>query len=494
MEFPLRRLPTSICLPSCLIRRMLSWPSTLAQRKLIPELPPKSCPSARAPACPTYAYTTSTSFSKFAFCTRRQGVVSRWKEGHCTVPSRVYIGPGGATRVNPPNPPSAEWQMVDIFKLFLLHHGDWPSHARTSPLIRGALNRLLDCPLEVDKVVSEYITILWRGASATAAASLGRESLWGLDVRVVITVPAQWPVDAISRMKRAIGGSGIPGTSSQMEWPIMMVEPEAAIVACVGDLDGISNGPGLPEVRLNSRIDYRAHSMQERSLSLAVEARFHHRMRLRRVDCSRYSHHCARTPSDARAGLRRDVATYGVTNKDETGYSLERVGVADGEICGGLFLDDAFLAVLRDKVGAIFPGAPPTEIPGQDFLDEALEWWRTSLRLFTGPLDETEEFDIMSRHLVGPGIEPSHPGAAGRILSLTGFVSLHFVFGALSASRRVLPSISPFANGIRDTTRAKSSHRPPTPDDVTNSMLTAVGMIVAIFSGYSSQWSTKSLG
>lgn len=97
------------------------------------------------------------------------------------------------------------------------------------------MSKLRDSRLSSVDVMAAYLRRLWQKASATIAYLVRQKDFQGFNVRLVVTLPANWPDDAEKRMWTAVAQAGIPGAAQRLE-SIRMAEPEAAIVSALTEL------------------------------------------------------------------------------------------------------------------------------------------------------------------------------------------------------------------------------------------------------------------
>ncbi|KAK1764987.1 hypothetical protein QBC33DRAFT_561270 [Phialemonium atrogriseum] len=114
-------------------------------------------------------------------------------------------------------------------KLFLLHEGDWPPHALGSPILRKAAGAARSLSMGPVRLTTAYLEHLWDKVRGFIARKLclSPEEFRGLCMRVIFTVPAVWPEDALRRMEAAIRASGILDSTRESSFTFMR-EPAAA--------------------------------------------------------------------------------------------------------------------------------------------------------------------------------------------------------------------------------------------------------------------------
>jgi hypothetical protein len=92
------------------------------------------------------------------------------------------------------------------------------------------------------EAVADYLRLLWKHAIVNIARSFGEAAVEGLPIRVVCTVPAVWTTDAVRKMREAAKEAGIMDDRLAGETTLDFVsEPEAAALATFDDLKSRPN-------------------------------------------------------------------------------------------------------------------------------------------------------------------------------------------------------------------------------------------------------------
>ncbi|KAK1974491.1 hypothetical protein LZ30DRAFT_754679 [Colletotrichum cereale] len=206
------------------------------------------------------------------------------------------------------------------FKLFLIDNKDLSPELQKSPQIARTKRQLAAVNKDTVDVVSGYLRRLWNHAVDCITQSTGKGLLRVCKFHVVITLPAIWPDYTKARMRRAAENVGILETRLAGETVLSFIsEPEAAALATMYDF--------------NYRPD--------------VEKGDHF------VIC------------DAGGGTV-DIITYEITGTSPMAVRESVRG--DGRLCGGVFLDQAFIELMRSKVTpSIWDALPKDEV--QKFLN-----------------------------------------------------------------------------------------------------------------------------
>lgn len=132
---------------------------------------------------------------------------------------------------------AAEW-----FKLLLLDEGDMDDQQRESPQIKRARFLLQKAGKSPVQAVADYLRLLWAHAIQNIEKDFGEATVEGLPFRVVLTVPAVWTQRAVNRMRQAAKDAGILWHRLAGETTLHFVsEPEAAALATFDDLKARPN-------------------------------------------------------------------------------------------------------------------------------------------------------------------------------------------------------------------------------------------------------------
>ncbi|KAK1970942.1 actin-like ATPase domain-containing protein [Colletotrichum sublineola] len=188
------------------------------------------------------------------------------------------------------------------FKLLLVDEADLPEKLRTSCQISTARKAVKDVNKDPVEVISSYIRHLWNHSIECIGISAGDELVNMCRFHVVITLPAIWPDYAKARMRRAAENAGILGERPAGETTLEFIsEPEAAALATMRDL------AGRPNIKVGDHF----------------------------VVC------------DAGGGTV-DLISYEVLSLKP--MVVREVIKGDGDLCGGVFLDEAFVSLIKNKV------------------------------------------------------------------------------------------------------------------------------------------------
>lgn len=177
-------------------------------------------------------------------------------DGITSVPTTLFVGQDGTTTIDKLLAQGQGWRKLEWFKLFLLHEEDWPPHARTSGLIRNAVDTMHMTGMGAVSVMAAFLTHLWDMALAHAKRDFQRLDAAHVKVDLVITIPAHWPSDAANRMDQAVAKSSIACGGQEVAVRVHMIEPEAAAIGNLTDLAMNRNISNLPDVSLSSLSTY----------------------------------------------------------------------------------------------------------------------------------------------------------------------------------------------------------------------------------------------
>ena len=130
-----------------------------------------------------------------------------------------------------------EDEAVEWFKLLLLDDADMDPKQRKSPQIKKARGLLQNAGKTPVQAIADYLRLLWKHAIANIERSFGEAAVEGLPFRVVCTVPAVWTTEAVNKMREAARQAGILDDRLAGETTLDFVsEPEAAALATFDDL------------------------------------------------------------------------------------------------------------------------------------------------------------------------------------------------------------------------------------------------------------------
>lgn len=117
----------------------------------------------------------------------------------------------------------------------------------------------------------------------------------------------------------------------------------------------------------------------------------------------------------------QDVATYTITSTNRTRYLVDERVQSNSRICGGVFLEDGFRRLLRDKIRAATGDSSAEDKVSRRFLEVATDWWKNLVRSLRALPNGSEAFSLPTA-LVYPGLQPSYVGAPGHVVSFSGHV------------------------------------------------------------------------
>ncbi|KAK4154993.1 hypothetical protein C8A00DRAFT_13902 [Chaetomidium leptoderma] len=189
------------------------------------------------------------------------------------------------------------------FKLLLIDDKDLPADVRKSTKIKEARAYLKKHNKTPIAVIADFLRLLWNHCNQRITETVSRNLVNYSKFHIVITLPAIWPDYARGRMREAVGQAGMLGERVAGETTLSFIsEPEAAALATLSDME--------------DRRDIEAGD------SFVV------------VDCG---------------GGTVDLISYEVIS---TGPMVVRECVkGQGGLCGAVFVDEAFLKVLKQKFG-----------------------------------------------------------------------------------------------------------------------------------------------
>jgi hypothetical protein len=205
---------------------------------------------------------------------------------------------------------------VEWFKLLLLNDEDMKDHIRTSPQIMRAkeqLRRLNKTPVEA---VTDYLRLLWEHVLACVTKELGQVSVKRTPFHVVLTVPAIWKSYASAKMREAARRAGITADRECGATTLKFItEPESAARATLADMGG-----------------RRIHVEDGDAITV--------------VDCG---------------GGTADLISYTIENAEP--MSVSECVEGTGGLCGAIFLDQDFEALLKKKIGEpLWSSIPPADL------------------------------------------------------------------------------------------------------------------------------------
>ncbi|KAI8228109.1 hypothetical protein K4K54_002426 [Colletotrichum sp. SAR 10_86] len=236
-------------------------------------------------------------------------VITRWEaqlnfasDTEKTPTAILYHGKQGAATWGHGIPPEDADSALKWFKLLLVDEKDLPDNIRHSSQIAKARELIAHCNKDPVDVISGYLRRLWNHSIECIGIAAGNDLIQMCKFHIVITLPAIWPDYAKSRMRRAAKDAGLLEKRPAGHTTLTFIsEPEAAALATLRDLSGRPN----------------------------IKAGDHF------VVC------------DAGGGTV-DLISYEVTSMKP--MVVREAIRGDGELCGGVFLDEAFVDLIKEKV------------------------------------------------------------------------------------------------------------------------------------------------
>ncbi|KAE9574263.1 hypothetical protein CGMCC3_g9641 [Colletotrichum fructicola] len=179
---------------------------------------------------------------------------------------------------------------------------DLPKKVKNSSQISAARKMVGEENKDPVEVISAYLTRFWNHAVECIVTSAGQDLVDMCRFQVVITLPAIWPDYAKARMRRAVDSAGILKERPAGDTTLSFIsEPEAAALATIRDLSK------RPNIFVGDHI----------------------------IVC------------DAGGGTV-DLISYEILSMDP--FVVREAVEGDGDLCGGVFLDDAFIELIKRKV------------------------------------------------------------------------------------------------------------------------------------------------
>ena len=114
----------------------------------------------------------------------------------------------------------------------------------------------------------------------------------------------------------------------------------------------------------------------------------------------------------------QDVATYTITSANRTRYLVDERVPSKSRICGGIFLEDGFRLLLRDKIRAATGDSSAEDKVSRRFIEDSTDWWKNLVRSLQALPDGSGAFSL-PMELVYPGLQPSYVGAPGHVVSFS---------------------------------------------------------------------------
>ncbi|KAK1995876.1 actin-like ATPase domain-containing protein [Colletotrichum falcatum] len=227
----------------------------------------------------------------------------------------IYRGAQGAVSWGYDIPMADMAGAMRWFKLLLVDEADLPDNLRTSSQIATARKAVRKANKDPVEVITSYIRCLWNHSIECIRTSAGDELIKLCTFHVVITLPAIWPDYAKARMRRAAENAGLLEERPAGQTTLAFIsEPEAAALATMKDF------ANRPDIKAG---DYF-------------------------VVC------------DAGGGTV-DLISYEMLSMDP--MVVREAIKGDGDLCGGVFLDEAFIDLIKNKVTSeAWDKAPKDEV------------------------------------------------------------------------------------------------------------------------------------
>ncbi|KAF4975290.1 hypothetical protein FZEAL_7903 [Fusarium zealandicum] len=192
----------------------------------------------------------------------------------------------------PPDKEALKW-----FKLLLLDTKDLPDGVSDATQIQEAQRLQKSINKDPVEIIGCFLRKMWNHSVDSIERAVGAELLRKSKFHVVITMPAIWPHYAQKRMKQAAKISGILDARSGGETTLRFIsEPEAAVLATIKDLS--------------------KRSTIKASLILPFP---------------------------------EDLISY-VIESTEPLFGVKECVKGDGDLCGGVFLDENFIKLIKNRV------------------------------------------------------------------------------------------------------------------------------------------------
>ncbi|KAM0813538.1 putative Actin-like ATPase domain-containing protein [Seiridium cardinale] len=259
---------------------------------------------------------TTYSGVAWSFCAKstepeQVDVIKKWpssesgnNERH-KVPSKISYsrGPSGNESISWGYNLPADGKVLTWFKLLLLTDDDMPEYVKTSPQLKNVRNMMNELGKDPVHVIADYLGQLWKHTLSIIKKEKGEELVEGARVLIKMTIPAIWQDYAREKMRQAMRRAGILEKRLAGETTLSFIsEPEAAALAT------------LPELSLRNDL--------EKGDSFII------------CDCG---------------GGTVDIISY-MVNENKP-LKVSECVEGDGDLCGGVILDQAFGDRLMKHVG-----------------------------------------------------------------------------------------------------------------------------------------------
>ncbi|KAJ5186287.1 purine and uridine phosphorylase [Penicillium cf. viridicatum] len=192
-------------------------------------------------------------------------------------------------------------EALQYFKLLLLREGDIEDKLRES-IEFGRTKRILrESGITAEDCIADYLRAIWKHTLETIRQARPKYGIKALKFYVVLTVPATWKDYARNAMQRAASKAGILDYRKAGPTSLTFVpEPVAAGLAALVD---------------------RGAYVESGNVFVVCDA----------------------------GGGTVDVITYIVV--DNQPLQLQEAVPSDGSLCGGIFIDEAFVSQLKNRIG-----------------------------------------------------------------------------------------------------------------------------------------------
>ncbi|KAH0438208.1 hypothetical protein CcaCcLH18_03475 [Colletotrichum camelliae] len=272
-------------------------------------------------------------------------VISKWEsklgrnsDKEKTPTAMIFGGNGGSVSWGYGLPLNAKQQPIKWFKLLLVDEKDLPDSVRESSQIATARKLARDANKDPVEIISCFLRHLWNHAIECIANSGGADLVKMCKFHIVITLPAIWPSYAKQRMRRAAEDAGLLQDRPAGKTTLSFIsEPEAAALATMRDQGR------RPNIHAGDHI----------------------------VVC------------DAGGGTV-DLISYEILKKEP--FTVREAVQGDGGLCGGVFLDEAFVDKLKEKVGV----AEWNNVPHEEARKALNNDWENNIK--TSFVGDDEEF------------------------------------------------------------------------------------------------------
>ncbi|KAF5607820.1 hsp70 family chaperone [Fusarium pseudoanthophilum] len=215
------------------------------------------------------------------------------------VPTEIYYDDDGEMKWGYDIP--GEVSRLQWFKLLLLKPDDLSPEMRASPFLQRARDITRQSGEAAVDVVADYLRLLWDHAQTKIKQELGNAVFNNLALHIVVTIPAIWKGYAQQSTEQAIRKAGMLERRSAGPTVLNVVtEPEAAALSTILD---------------------RYDSVKQGNVYVVCDA----------------------------GGGTVDLITYEIESIDP--IRMREAVLGQGELCGGVFIDEAFERRCRERLG-----------------------------------------------------------------------------------------------------------------------------------------------